>query len=142
MKSLIFVLLLLGLSPALAGPGDDPIFPWPTSIERRDLNADDIAGEWIGTTDMDGRVYFVTFNLEKDTLYRINVSVELAEQDDVRHGLGYWGGNVFWGHLALDGERYTQMLIYRQEGLIKMRIEKYREGYFDLKLERAPWDLR
>lgn len=142
MKSLIFVLCLLGFSPAFAGPGDDPIFPWPTSMERGELLAEDIQGEWVGYGN-DEKVYFVIFTVDPETNYRVSIVIETLDGEPERKGLGYWGRHVFWGHISMDRERYTRMVLYRERGSLQMRIEnKLQDGYVDMRLERAPWNLQ
>jgi hypothetical protein len=123
----------------------DPIFPWPTNIERRELLAEDLQGEWIAyTTD---EVYFLDIQVPADSPYRISFTVrsgsEIGKTEIRREGLAYWGRHVFWGHVSMDGEHYTQMVIFREQGILKMRIElPHQQGYFDVELQRAPWNIK
>ena len=144
MKSLILALFLLGFTPALAGPGDDPIFPWPTGIETRQLIAEDITGDWVAYAYSGLDTFYIHFDSEASGPYRIQVLVkptnQAHEDGKPRIGIGYWGRHLFWGHISMDGERYTRMVIYREHGVMKMRIEKpFKQGYYDLHLERWPW---
>lgn len=144
MKSLILTLLLLGFTPAMAGPGDDPIFPWPTGIETRTLVPEDISGDWVAYAYTGNDTFYVHIQADESVQYRIQVLVKPTNRahDDgkPRLGIGYWGRHLFWGHISMDGERYTRMVIYRDHGVLKIRIEKpFKQGYYDLRLEKWPW---
>lgn len=144
MKSILVALCFFGFSQAFARPDDGPVFPWPTGIETREMVAEDLNGDWVAYTTSGLETFYVHFETESVSPYRISVLVKptniVGDDERTRIGLGYWGRHLFWGHISMDGERYTRMVIYREEGILKMRIEKpSRGGYFDLRLERWPW---
>lgn len=143
MLALCFCFGLFGVTATFAGPGDDPIFPWPTGIERKELLAEDLNGDWLAYSDLGAETFYIHFEIETTSPYRVSVLVKptnLVNDSKTRVGLGYWGHHLYWGHISMDGERYTRMVVYREQGVLKMRIEKpFKQGYFDMHLERWPW---
>lgn len=135
MKLLISLILILFCSTTFAGPGDGPIVPWPTTALER-ISAEDLQGEWVAYTD--DSVWLIRvwpMNLNVGASYLEMESAALFTRQ--AFAWLYCAGNVVWGTLIMDDNHEANFLIYKDHEGTKMRLNKGRGRYIDIKLYRT-----
>lgn len=121
MKSLIFLMSFLFLSASFAGPGDGPIVPWPTNVERQEIIAEDLHGTWVAYGD--NTLWFVTIAMDAQDAKRVNIDIESNGLFTGKaSGWMYSGKKLFWGTVQMDDRHASGVVVYRDSHGIKMRI--------------------
>lgn len=136
MKLLISLLLTFFSWAALAGPGDGPIVPWPTSVTRQNITSEELLGNWV--TFSHNTIWFLEVTPDKGiegVLYLTLKSNALF----THQGSGYVfpDERIFWGDLIMDKSHVSRIAIFRDQEGVKLRISAKPNSYYDLKLYRV-----
>lgn len=133
MKFIASLILTLFCSLSLAGPGDGPIVPWPTSI-REDLVIEDIQGSWIGYS--------------HNSIWNIDIysAVGISDVGVIRirsealftnkaQGLLNDSNGFFWGEVTMDLRHRAIVILYKDSEGTKLRlVNTTTQKFHDIKL--------
>lgn len=136
MKLLVALFLILTSSWAFAGPGDGPIVPWPTSVNRQDLLFEDLKGEWVAYSH--NSLWFIKIEYDYSSpegLAKIEVKSSELFTSYAVGWLQSWN-RIYWGELVMDKNHKVTFIAYKDAEGTKIRIGKDSRQYFDLKLYR------
>ncbi|MBV2169981.1 MAG: hypothetical protein KUL82_14855 [Bdellovibrio sp.] len=136
MKLLIPLLLTFLSLAAFAGPGDGPIVPWPTSINRQNITSEELIGNWV--TFSHNTIWFLEVTPDdgiEGVLYLSLKSNALFNHKAT--GYVFPDERIFWGDLIMDKNHISRIAIFRDRDGLKLRISSKQDTFHDLKLYRV-----
>ena len=136
MKFLISILLILINFGAFAGPGDGPVVPWPTSIDRENIDLDDLQGEWVAFEH--NSVWHIEIQQPEDGSDYSTILITSAAL--FTHKATGWfvpADRIFYGQLVMDEKHETSFVIFKDRDGTKLRLKLGPDRFLDLKLFRT-----
>lgn len=136
MKLLISILLMLLNFSAFAGPGDGPIVPWPTSIDRESIDLDDLQGEWVAFEH--NSVWHIQIRGPEDGSDYSTIFISSAALF-TRKATGWFAqaDHIFYGQLIMDSTHESSFVIFKDRDGTKLRLMTGPNRFLDLKLFRT-----
>lgn len=135
MKILASLLLTLFCSCAVAGPGDGPIVPWPTSL-REDLLIEDIQGSWTGYSH--NTIWFIDIypavGIDDVVVIRISSQALFTHK---AQGLLNSNGGLFAGEVFMDPNHRASILVFKDGKGTTLRIADKHKKFYDVRLYKT-----
>ncbi len=133
MKLLTALVLVLFSVVAEARSGDTPIFPWPTSVDRKALFLEDLQGDWVAY----GHNAVWHIHIEATDMEPERAEIQISSAALFTRKASGWllaADRIYYGKIKMDEKHEAALVIFKDQEGTKVRLSRSQGRFLDLKL--------